>query len=409
MTPDPAAPMRIAIFGESYLPYLSGVTVASEALGRGLAAAGHEVLMVMPRPAAGHAPGSAGAIGPELRVAWLPSFQAPPPAPVGYRVPWPIPSAALRQAMAFGPEVVHAQSPFSSGLMARRLARRVGGPLVFTHHTRFDDYTRYFGPLAGLATSASGAWLRAWWRGCAAVVAPGTQLAEEIRDRLAGSGPPVHVIPTGIEVTAIAGLTPRDPRPESDWPADSLVVASLGRVALEKSVDLLLNAFGQAALADSRLRLLLIGGGPAEALVSARAVAAGLTDRVRITGMLPRIEALRLVRGADLFAFASRTETQGLVLAEALAAGVPVLALRGPGVGDAVRPGVDGLIVDGPDQPARVAALAGAMTALAADPDRRAAMSAAALAGAVRFDTATRIGEMAALYRELAARMPRGG
>ncbi|MEP6808336.1 MAG: glycosyltransferase, partial [Chloroflexota bacterium] len=111
--------LRIAIFGESYLPYLSGVTVSTEALARGLRAAGHEVLLVVPRPARGAEAGTAGALGPDPQIAWLPSFQVPGPAPTSYRVPWPIPSAAPRAAAAFQPQIIHAQSPFTSGVMAR--------------------------------------------------------------------------------------------------------------------------------------------------------------------------------------------------------------------------------------------------------------------------------------------------
>jgi len=156
----PEAPLRVAVFAETYLPYLSGVTVATEALARGLRAAGHDVLLVAPRPAAGVEPGTAGALGPDPRLAWLPSFGVPGPAPAGYRVPWPIPSATLRSAAAFTPELVHAQSPFTSGLMARRLARRLGVPLVFTHHTRFGDYRHYLGPLAGPGIALLNAYLR---------------------------------------------------------------------------------------------------------------------------------------------------------------------------------------------------------------------------------------------------------
>jgi glycosyltransferase involved in cell wall biosynthesis len=117
--------------------------------------------------------------------------------------------------------------------------------------------------------------------------------------------------------------------------------------------------------------------------------------------MRPRHEALALLRGAELFASASRTETQGLVLAEALAAGLPVVALAGPGVPDSVRDGVDGLIV--PEEPAaeRRAALAAAMRDLVRDAARRARMAAAAGADADRFGVALRIGSVVELYREL--------
>src|SRR6187397_2251723 len=118
--------MRVALTSESFLPYLSGVTVSVDALARGLGALGHDVLVVAPRPAQGS------------------------------------------QVVA----VVHAHSPFVTGLLARRLARASGAPLAFTHHTRFADYRHYLGPLAGPGAAATDAYLKSYWAGCAAIVAP---------------------------------------------------------------------------------------------------------------------------------------------------------------------------------------------------------------------------------------------
>jgi 1,2-diacylglycerol 3-alpha-glucosyltransferase len=149
------------------------------------------------------------------------------------------------------------------------------------------------------------------------------------------------------------------------------------------------------------LRVVLIGDGPAAATVAARAGEPDLTGRVAHPGRMPRLEALAAVAGADLFAFASQTETQGLVLAEGLSLGLPVVALAGPGVEDSVRDGVDGVVVRpaAGDDPAR--ALGQAIATLASDPQRRAAMAGAARQGAQRFDVARRIEETVALYRQL--------
>ena len=397
-------PLRIAIFGESYLPYLSGVTVSTEALARGLGAAGHEVLLLAPRPAAGVDPGSAGASGPEPRTAWLPSFQVPGPAPAGYRVPWPVPSAALGTAAAFRPQIVHAQSPFTSGLMARRLARRLGVPLVFTHHTRFGDYGHYLGALAAPGSALLDAYLERYWRGCAAVVAPGSELAMEITDRLGRRQRPlVRTIPTGIEVAALAKLPAVDPRPQAGWPGDAVVITTLGRLAHEKSVDVVVEAFAEVAAAEAAARLLMIGGGPAEPSLRERAAQPDLAGKVHLAGQQPRAVALALAKGADLMAAASRTETQGLVLAEALALGLPVVAIDGPGVADSVRDGIDGVIVGGEPASQRGTRLAGALRDLVGDPARRAELAAAARDGAGRFDVAVRIASMVSLYRELLA------
>jgi glycosyltransferase involved in cell wall biosynthesis len=401
--------LRVAIFGESYLPYLSGVTVSTETLARGLGALGHEVLLAVPRPARGHEPGTAGAVGPDPEIAWLPSVKVPP-APPGYRVPLPTVSAALRRVIAFQPDVVHANSPFTSGLMARAVARRSDAPLVFTHHTRFADYGHYLGPLAAVSGRASAAWLAAWWAGCAAIIAPSEALAGEIRAALGERRVPlVRAIPTGIDVAGISSAPEGHPRRLAGWaPGIDVVVVSLGRVAPEKSVTVLVDAFALAARHRPRLRLLLVGGGPSQAEVLARAEAAGMGGRVHVTGRLPRLEAIGLVKACDIFAFASQTETQGLVLAEALAAGLPVAAVDGPGVTETVRPGADGIVVPAEPMEGREERLAEAIATLAGDRRLRERVSRRAREGAFRFDAGRRVAEVAMLYAEVLARRPRG-
>jgi glycosyltransferase involved in cell wall biosynthesis len=395
--------MRILLASESFLPYLSGVTVSVDALARGLGARGHEVLVLAPAPASDTRPGSAGSPGPEPRYAWLPSYQLPRLAPPRYRMAWPAPwTAAVREAQRFAPDVAHAHSPFVTGLLARRLARRADAPLVFTHHTRFADYGHYLGPLAGPAAALTEAYLGRFWGACAAVVAPSTDLAVEIAERMpAARRNRVHVIPTGVDVATVQSIPGSDPRPAAGWPADAIVAVSLGRLAPEKSPMTVLDGVAMAAARDPRLRLLVIGGGPSEARLRARAAAPDLAGRVAFTGMLPRSEALARLRGGDLFVFASRTETQGLVLAEALSAGLPAVAVDGPGVGDSVRDGVDGLIVAAMPEPDRAERVAAAIGELAGDEARRHRMAGRAATDAGRFSVDRRVGETEGLYRAL--------
>lgn len=390
--------MRILLTSESSLPYVSGVTVSVDAQARALGARGHEVLVLAPRPADGAVPQPVGSPGPAPRYAWLPSYQLPVVAPPSYRMPIPVPwTDAMADASRFAPQIVHAHSPFVTGLMARRLARAAAAPLVFTHHTRFADYGHYLGPLATPGAAVTDAYLRAFWGACAAIVAPSTDLADEIRARLGADRPwRVRVIPTGIDVAGIRALEPREPRSAAGWSTDVTVVASLGRLAPEKSP---MDVFDAVALAG--LHLLVIGGGPSADDLRARAQRPDLEGRVAFTGALSRPEALAALAGADLFAFASRTETQGLVLAEALASGLPAVALDGPGVRDSVRDGVDGVVVAAEPAEGRAARLGAELAALAADPVRRESMAARARGDADRFSIDRRIDETETLYRSL--------
>ena len=394
--------MRILLTTESYLPYLSGVTVSVDTLARGLGALGHEVLVLAPRPARGAKVVDVGSPGPAPRHAWLGSYQTPRIAPPAYRMPWPNPVArAVREAIAFEPDVVHPHSPFVTGVLARRIARRVGAPLVFSHHTRFTDYVHYLGPLAWAAGRLTDAYLRRFWGTCRAVIAPSEDLAVEIRARMPALR--VEAIPTGIDVRAMRELVPVDPRGHAGWDTDTVVAVSLGRLAAEKSPLTLLDAVALALRTDERLGLVLIGGGAAEAPLRKRAAQPDLAGRVLITGALPRPDALALMAGADLFAFASRTETQGLVLAEALAAGLPVVAVDGPGVRDSVRDGIDGRVVPADPAADRAARLADAILGLAADVAERGRLAERARADAERFDVRTRVAQVDALYRSLLA------
>ena len=394
-------PLRVAVFSESFLPYLSGVTVSVDALARELGRQGHRVLVVAPRPADGRHPIGTSS-GPEPGHAWLPSYELAALVPRGYRMPRPLPSRALAAAAAFRPDIVHANSPFVTGLMARWVARRAGAPLVFTHHTRFADYRHYLGPLSDLGARLVDAYLERFWRGCRAIIAPAAGLADEIRTRLGGSRRAiVRAIPTGIDLRTFRSLEPIDPRPMVGWPPDAVVAVTLGRLALEKNVELLLDAFASAAARVPRLRLLVIGSGPAAERLRRRAELPDLAGRVAFAGLQPRAAAIARLRCSDLFVFASLTETQGLVLAEALGAGLPIVALDGPGVSETARDGSEAVIVPVTRTDADREALANAIAELALDRERRARLSAVASVRAEEFALERRVAAVISLYREV--------
>jgi len=397
--------LRVVVVAESYLPYLSGVTVSTEALVRGLGERGHQVLLVAPRPRAGVQPGTAGAEGPDPEYAWLPSYQLPRPVPHAYRMPWPTAGErVLRRAVAFEPHVVHAQSPFVAGLFARRVARRAGAPLVFTQHTRYADYRHYLSAFATVGGALVGRYLDRFALGCDALIAPSSDLAADIRGRLGERPLPlIRPVPTGVDVSRLARLEAVDSRLEQGWPADTVVAVSAGRLAPEKSVETVLEGFALALAGEPSLRLVVIGDGPSAPSLRARAAAPDLAGRVAFLGQRPRLDTLAHVKGSDVFLFASQTETQGLVLVEALACSVPVVAVAAPGVRDSVTDGVDGIIVAATPKDQRAAALAGALQTLVRDPERRRAMGAAGQAGADRFSVEQRLSQVEALYRDAIA------
>jgi 1,2-diacylglycerol 3-alpha-glucosyltransferase len=397
--------MRVLIVTESYLPYLSGVTVSTEVLARGLGRRGHDVMLLAPEPRRGAEAGSAGAVGPDPDHAWLPSYQLPRPVPPGYRMPSLIPSPrTILRATAFRPDIVHAQSPFVSGRLARVIARRVGVPLVQTHHTRLTEYRHYLWPFSEIGAALVDGHTRRFWARCDAIVAPAEDFAAEIVAALGDRARPiVRTIPTGIDVAGVRAIRPIDPRPAHGWPDDAVVAVSLGRLGKEKNVGLLMEAVAHAAAREPLLRLLLVGGGPLEEALRRRALESDLAGRVAFTGGVGRLEGLAHLKGGDLFVFASQTETQGLVLAEALACGVGVVALEGHGVRGTLTEGVDSVIVAKQPDGSNAAALGEAIARVAADAEGRAALAAGAARSAPRCDVDERLEAMEELYAEVVA------
>jgi len=210
----------------------------------------------------------------------------------------------------------------------------------------------------------------------------------------------IAVVPTGVDLRHFAPGDARVARHELGLPADDLVLLYVGRLDREKSVGRVLTAFERVAGMLPRARLVLVGHGTeSEALRrQARALAAG--SRVAFLGVRPHESLVSCYRAADVFVFASETETQGLVLAEAAACGLPAVTVSGPGCDEVVRDGETGILTK-PDP----ASLAEGVIGLLLDAERRTRMGARARAVAEQeFDVALQIDRTLAVYEEAAAR-----
>jgi len=206
---------------------------------------------------------------------------------------------------------------------------------------------------------------------CACVIAPSHAVADRLRSQ--GVTARIEVITTGaIDPGVFEHLDPTGVRTEFGLAPDVPLFVTASRLAPEKSVHLVLEAFARIA-ARRPGALLIIGGGPEEAHLRTRARELGLGDRAVFTGLLAHGRALECIAAGDVFLYASQTETQGLVVAEAMAAGLPVVAVDAGGVSEAVQDGTSGFLV-APD----VEALAARGMALLDDPTLRRAMGRAA-------------------------------
>lgn len=327
--------MRVGIFSECYHPISNGVVASIDALSAGLNVLGHDAVVVA--PACGTAERAPSVCVPSL----------PLPTRTAYRLVLPVLNARKR-ARVKSFSVIHTHSPFVTGWMGARYARRFGLPLIFTYHTQLEEYAHYV-PFEQNATRRAASTLTRRYANLADTVIVPTP-AMERRLRNLGVTAPIAVIPTGIDLRHFSSGR-RDER----WreallgPGGGKLVLLVSRLAREKNVELAFSAL--AAMGGADAHLVLAGDGPQRPALESAARDAGLEGRVHFAGHVAREALPDLYASCDAFVFPSLTETQGLVLAEALAAGLPVVAVDTPASRDVL--GDAGLVVA--PEPAAVA------------------------------------------------------
>jgi len=351
--------VRIGLFTNNYLPFCGGVTISVETLRRGLEARGHEVWTFAPR--------FPDTIDEAPRVVRFPSVPAGTYPEFTLAIPWAPRFARLVQSLDL--DVYHAHHPFLLGPAARRWARRSGRPLVFTYHTRYEKYAHYV-PLTRPLVEAAAVRLSTRFASRAdAVVAPSMLVREHLRRR--GVSTTISVVPTGVDLENFRPGDRAAARRALGLGLDDRLLLYVGRLDREKSVDSVLLAFDRIAGTVAPARLWLVGQGKEGEALRRLAERLPTGDRIHFAGVREHARLVPWYQAADLFVFASETETQGLVLAEAAACGLPAVAVTAPGCDEVVRDGESGILTKGDP-----ASLAEAAIGLLLDDERRTAMGA---------------------------------
>ncbi len=331
--------LKILMITDVYLPRVNGVSTSIASFSAALKRLGHSVTLVSPAYPVGQtdAPGilripSRGVPGdPEDRM-------------MHYHQALALSSAFAAQAF----ELIHVHTPFVAHHAGIALGRRLGIPVVATYHTLFEEYLHHY--VHWLPRS----WLRFLARRLSvrqchqlsAVVAPSRAMREALEHY--GVTTPIAVIPTGLDLEAFT-----HPHEESDFrasyglPPTARLLLYVGRAAHEKNIEFLIDMLPQVLTEHPDARLIITGEGPAQASLARRAREAGLGQAVLFLSYLDRDGPLQAAyRAADAFVFASHTETQGLVLLEALALGTPVIATAAMGTRDVLEEGQGCLIAE---------------------------------------------------------------
>ena len=322
--------MRVLMVSDVYFPRINGVSTAIQTYQRTLAHHGIDVSLIAP---------DYGHLCTESWISRVPG-RAVPGDPEDRLVHWKALCAAVDEAVEFGCDLVHIQTPFLAHYAGLRAARRFAAPVIATYHTLFEEYFKHYVPflpgslLRGLARGFS----RRQCNALDSVIVP----SRAIHARLTQYGvtTPMHILPTGIPVRQPVALDARAQfRLRHGIPASRPLALFVGRVAHEKNIDYLFDVLAQARQTIPDLLLLVAGEGPALPSLRKSVIDKGLQANVQFIGYLDRhTELPACYAAADAFVFASRTETQGLVLLEAMAAGLPVVALAEMGTIDILGP-----------------------------------------------------------------------
>jgi len=333
--------MHIAYFTNFYLPVVNGVARSVQSFREALTAMGHNVFVFAQEDDYEDTEPFIFRY-PSLRLPL--SVDIPTALPVSSFVDQLIPKLKL--------DIIHTHHPILLGQTAATKARDYNLPLVFTFHTQYQEYTHYIPfPQEQVQEFLKGRvinWLREFMRKCQHIVIPSESMRSMLIDEY-GLVDRFTVIPTGIDITPYKTANGSALRTGWNW-GDDKVIISAGRLAEEKNWVTLLRAFALAQRVQPNIRLVLLGDGPQADALRQLVGELEITERVTFAGKVLFSEVPDYLKAADLFAFASITETQGLVTLEAMAAGLPVVAVEASGTKDILEDGKQGFLTQNDPQ-----------------------------------------------------------
>ncbi len=360
--------MRIGMLADIYKPHVSGVTNFIDLNKTYLEKAGHEVFIFT--------------FGDEnypdqeahvIRSQGLPVIDTGLYLSLSYK-----PQA---RQLLFSMDVVHVHHPFMSGTLALRYCRPRGIPIIFTNHTRYDLYAQAYMPILPdiVGETIIQAYLPQFCRSCDLVIAPSEGLRQVLL-RL-GVDAPMEVVPNGVNLEPFSKITRLEDRSLQGFSPEQVILAYVGRLGPEKNLPFLLRSFAGTAAAFDTVHLLMIGDGPERDNLQDLVHNMGIDEKVHFAGMVPYKELPGYLASADGFVTASVTEVHPLSVIEAMAAGLPVLGINSPGVGDTIEDGVTGFLASDD-----LAAFTAKMVHLVMDRDLRARLGDQARQAAKAYD-----------------------
>jgi glycosyltransferase involved in cell wall biosynthesis len=325
--------MRIGLFTNNYRPLVNGLATSVESFANAFRRAGHAVTVVAPRY-----PGGSATEPDVLRV---PGLRAP--THHAYVLPLAWWRGVGRAVAALQLDVFHAQHPTLLGAAAARWARRWQKPLVFTYHTHYDRYAHYVPGPSRLVARLVVRQATAFANRADVVIAPGPSVAKALRAQ--GVTAPIAIVPTGVTLPGAPEEAQRTcHRLALGLKAGAPLCLSVGRLAREKNQAFLLTAFALIRKRVPAARLVLVGEGDDRPRFEKLTRDLDLGESIQFIKTIPHERIGEFYLTADLFLFPSTSETQGLVVLEAMAAGLPVVAVTSDAAADLLGDGEAGIM-----------------------------------------------------------------
>ena len=335
--------MRIGIFTDTYTPFINGVTTSVLMLKKALEKKGHIVYIV-----------TVNALNMQFQIEENGKVIRVPGIPIGiydYRLTGIYPVRAIKIIKKWNLDVIHSQTEFGIGTFARILSKQLRIPLVHTYHTMYEDYVHY---ITHGYFNNSGKTLAKYYtlfycdKTINELVVP-TKKAYELFKQKYKVDRNVYIVPTGIDVEKFyreknKKINTIEARTRLGIEEDDFVILFVGRIAEEKNIELLLSAMKGLVNVSNKIKLLIVGDGPDLEKYKAYSTNYGLEENIFFAGKVPWDKINEYYMIADVFATASRSETQGLTVIEAMAASLPVICINDESFTGTVIHNLNGLI-----------------------------------------------------------------
>ncbi len=331
--------MKIAFFTNCYKPLINGVVSSIESLKKAFEKKGHETYIFAPRVN--------GYKDEESNIFRYHSINLT--HKVKYPIAIPLSLKAGQVITRFKPDIIHLHHPFVLSMPAIMYAAKLKIPKILTIHTQYERYAYYISPLPQLIINEA---IRRIIFNLADKVDIITTPSQSMKDIISNYGiqKEIVVIPNAIDINVFQSRDEQKLellRRELQLTQDKVIILYVGRVSFEKNIDKIIKAL--ALVRDKKVdnfQFILVGEGTAVKSLKNLTESLQLTDRIKFVGAIDREMVRYYYQMADIFAFSSTSETFGMVIIEALASGLPVLAVKAPGAIDIINHGFNGILVD---------------------------------------------------------------